>query len=66
MNDSNPSPHETPEEVLETEIRELENPNLPVTQGTLPTGGFFSSFAEPLIVLGAVAVAMLLLFSVRS
>jgi len=44
----------------------LEDPNVPVTQGTLPAEGFFSSLAEPLIMIGAVAVAVYLLFTVRS
>ena len=49
-----------------SEIPMLEDPNVPITQGTPPGEGFFSSFAEPLIMLGAVAVAVYLLFTVRS
>jgi len=47
-------------------IRELENPNIKITQGALPAEGFFAGVIEPLIALGAVAVAVFLLFSVRS
>jgi hypothetical protein len=48
------------------ELPAMENPAIPITQGVLPTEGFFSSIAEPLITLGAIAVAVFLLFSVRS
>jgi hypothetical protein len=37
-----------------------------VTQGTLPGEGFFSSLVEPLVMIGAIAVAVYLLFTVRS
>ena len=49
-----------------SEIDAVENPAIPLTRGKLPAEGFFSTLAEPLIVLGAIAVAMYLLFSVRS
>jgi hypothetical protein len=49
-----------------SEIPTLEDLNVPVTRGTLPAEGFFSSLAEPLIMVGAVAVAVYLLFTVRS
>lgn len=49
-----------------SEIQQLEDPYVSVTQGNLPAEGFFSSLAEPLIMLGAVAVAVYLLFTVRS
>lgn len=49
-----------------SEIPTLQDPNVPITQGALPGEGFFSSLAEPLIMLGAVAVAVYLLFTVRS
>ncbi|MBP1647858.1 MAG: hypothetical protein H6Q32_839 [Bacteroidetes bacterium] len=52
--------------VLVSEIPQLEDPNIPITQGAPPGEGFFSSLAEPLILLGAVAVAVYLLFTVRS
>jgi hypothetical protein len=47
-------------------VAEVESPHLPVTTGTLPSEGFFSTFAEPLIALGSIAVAVFLLFHVRS
>ncbi len=49
-----------------TDIPTLEDPNVPITQGSLPGEGFFSSLVEPLIMLGAVAVAVYLLFTVKS
>jgi len=49
-----------------SDVPMLEDPNVPVTQGTPPGEGFFSSLVEPLIMLGAVAVAVYLLFTVRS
>ena len=47
-------------------VQTLEDANVPVTQGTVPGEGFFTSLVEPLIMLGAVAVAVYLLFTVRS
>ena len=44
----------------------IENESLPLTRGRIPGEGFFASVAEPFIALGAVAVAVLLLFHVRS
>lgn len=49
-----------------SELENVENQNLEVTQGVIPGEGFFSNLAEPLVVLGAIAVAVYLLFSVRS
>ncbi len=49
-----------------TDIPEIENPVVPFTKGSLPREGFFTSLAEPLIVVGSVAIAVLLLFNVRS
>jgi hypothetical protein len=48
------------------DIERIEQPNLPVLKGRMPSEGFFSSVAEPLIVIGAIAVAVFLLFKVRS
>ncbi len=48
------------------DIAQVENPAVPFTKGTLPREGFFASLAEPLIVVGSVAIAVLLLFHVRS
>gem|GEM_PF-1100334 len=47
-------------------VTELENPNIPATQGSLPTEGFFSNIGGPLILIGAIGVAVFLLFHVRS
>jgi hypothetical protein len=47
-------------------IRTLENPALPETHGTLPDAGFFANFAEPLVMIGAIGVAVFLLFQIRS
>ena len=44
----------------------IESPGVPLTKGELPSEGFFSSVFEPLLVLGTIAVAVILLFSVRS
>jgi hypothetical protein len=47
-------------------IETLENPSVPQTHGAYPPEGFFAGWAEPLVLLGAVAVAVYLLFTVRS
>ncbi len=52
--------------VLVSEISRLESPMIPVTCGMIPEEGFFDNVAGPFIVLGAVAVAVILLFTVRS
>ncbi len=49
-----------------SEIQSLEDSNVPATQGVLPGEGFFSTLVEPLVLLAAVAVAVYLLFAVRS
>jgi hypothetical protein len=55
------------EDVVEMSLIEsLENPSVPQTHGTFPSEGFFAGWAEPLVLLGAVAVAVYLLFTVRS
>jgi hypothetical protein len=48
------------------QITDLETPTIEVTKGNIPSEGFFSNIAEPIIVLGAIAVAVFLLFHVRS
>ncbi len=48
------------------EISNIENPNIPMTKGVVPGEGFFSNIAEPLILLSSIAIAVLLLFNVRS
>jgi hypothetical protein len=52
--------------VLVDELERLETPGVPGTRGVLPPEGLFSSFLEPLILLGAVGVAVYLLFTSRS
>ena len=47
-------------------VPSVENGGIPVTRGELPPEGFFSTFAEPLLALSAIAMAVVLLFSVRS
>jgi hypothetical protein len=49
-----------------SQIEGVEHAALPVTRGTIPQEDFFSGIAEPLIIVGAVAVAIFLLFTVRS
>lgn len=52
--------------VLVDEVPSLESPTIPMTKAALPREGFFSHVAEPLILIGSIAVAVLLLFNVRS
>ena len=49
-----------------SQVEAVEQPSLPVTHGTVPAEDFFSGLAEPLVIIGAVAVAVYLLFTVRS
>lgn len=59
--------HEEEIDTLEfSDLENVENPNLEVTQGVIPDEGFFSNIAEPLVVLSAIAIAVYLLFNVRS
>jgi hypothetical protein len=44
----------------------IESPLLPLTRGSVPSEGFFTNVAEPLVMLGAIAVAVYLLYSVRN
>jgi hypothetical protein len=48
------------------DIEKIENRSYPFTQGTLPPEPFFSSLLEPVIAVGAAALAIILFFSVRS
>jgi len=48
------------------DLERLETPGIPATRGVLPAEGLFTSFLEPLILLGAVGVAVFLLFTSRS
>ena len=47
-------------------VSRLEEPGIPATHGTIPDGGFFSWFLEPVIMLGGIAVSVYLLFHIRS
>lgn len=47
-------------------VPDVENPVLPVTRGRVPAESFMSGVGEPLIIIGSVAVAVVLLFTVRS
>ncbi len=47
-------------------ISRLEDPTVSATRGEIPRDSFFSTFAEPIIMIAAVAVSVLLLFHVRS
>jgi len=49
-----------------SQIESLETPGLLMTKGAVPPEGFFSGLVEPLVLLGAIAVAVVLLFSIRS
>jgi hypothetical protein len=44
----------------------LESPGIPATHGVAPPSGMFSSLVEPVVLIGSVAVAVYLLFSVRN
>lgn len=48
------------------DVPQIEHAALPITRGTLPSEGFFTTLAEPLIFIGSIAIAVLLLFHVRS
>ncbi len=52
--------------VQASEIEDLENVRIPATHGSLPKEGFFSTLLEPFVTMGAIAVAVYLLFHVRS
>lgn len=48
------------------DLPRLEEPGLTWTTARVPPEGFFSSVLEPVITIGAIAVAVILLFTVRS
>jgi len=52
--------------VAVSDVGDIEQASIPVTRGVLPAEDFFSGIAEPLVVVGAIAVAIFLLFTVRS
>jgi len=47
-------------------IESLESPGIPATHSAPPSAGLFSSLVEPIVLIGSVAVAVYLLFSVRN
>jgi hypothetical protein len=49
-----------------SDLDRIEQPGLPVTRADVPPSGFFDTLAEPLIAISAVAVAVYLLFTIRS
>jgi hypothetical protein len=49
-----------------SQVEGVEHAAVPCTHGTIPAEDFFSGIAEPLVIVGAVAVAIFLLFTVRS
>jgi hypothetical protein len=52
--------------IASTDVEFVETSYLPFTQGRVPPSGFFSTVLEPVVILGTIAVAVLLLFTVRS
>ncbi len=48
------------------QVASLENPTMPLTKGMLPKESFLANLVEPLILIGSIAVAIFLLFNVRS
>jgi hypothetical protein len=52
--------------ILLSQVESIEQPAIPSTRGTVPPEDFFSGLVEPLVIVGAVAVAIFLLFTVRS
>ncbi len=49
-----------------SDIESLETPGVPETRGALPSPGIVSSLVEPVVLIGSLAIAIFLLFSVRS
>ncbi len=48
------------------DVEAVEHPGIAATHGVLPPEGLFASWLEPLILVGAIGVAVLLLFTTRS
>ena len=63
---SNTMEDEIGDSIQMSDVASVESAHLPVTMGALPREGFFSNVAEPLIALGSIALAVFLLFHVRS
>ena len=56
----------TTDAVLRRDVGRLENPAFPETQSPLPPGSWRRRYLEPVVLGGAVVVAALLFFSLRS
>lgn len=52
--------------IAASDIQRVESASLPITKGELESGGFPGSIVEPAVVVGALGVAIYLLFHVRS
>jgi hypothetical protein len=48
------------------DVKNLENPAYPFTQGKLPSEPFFSGLLEPVVIVGSAALAVILFFTIRS
>jgi hypothetical protein len=66
VTDANQFHYTIKDTVNRDEIKDLENPGLPFTHDEVPYVPFFSSILVPAIAIGATAVAIFLLFTVRS
>ena len=49
-----------------SEVDRVEHPGVAATHAVVPSEGFFTSWLEPLILVGAIGVAIFLLFTTRS
>jgi hypothetical protein len=54
------------DEIAAADIERVEHPSLAITKGRQAPEGFLSGIIEPVILIGALAVAVVLLFQVRS
>lgn len=52
--------------VAADDIKTLENPSFPFTQGDVPSEPFLSSLFEPVVAISSAALAVILFFTVRS
>ena len=57
---------ETQDTIPVDAVADVESPHLPLTRGAVPPEGLFTNAVEPAVTLGAIAVAVYLLFSVRN
>ena len=47
-------------------VKVIENPSFPFTQGEVPSEPFFSGLFEPVVAIGSAAIAVILFFTIRS